>query len=161
MCCKRTTQSVAPWTTDDYSSYSSVTDMLQTLGWRTLQQRRVDARLCLLYKIIHELVAIYMPHFFSTSQYSIKCIYVGLSKGVKDRTRISKPMKDQGLIGTLFYIRGFYLYVCLTKPRERLALVAILSMWLFQDRLLEMSTPNSEHSQLSVGSVRGAHTLWA
>ena len=57
----------ARWTTNDYSHYSSVTEMLERLGWRTLQQRRADARLCLLYKIIHELVAISIPHYFEAN----------------------------------------------------------------------------------------------
>ena len=30
---------------------SSVTDMLQTLGWRSLSDRRNDAKLCMIYKI--------------------------------------------------------------------------------------------------------------
>ena len=37
---------------------SSVTAMLQELGWRTLEQRQADARLCLFYKIVYGLVAV-------------------------------------------------------------------------------------------------------
>ena len=37
---------------------SSVTAMIQRLGWRSLEDRRRDARLTTLYKIDHELVAI-------------------------------------------------------------------------------------------------------
>ena len=36
---------------------SSVSDILQSYGWPRLEQRRVDARLSILYKIIHELVS--------------------------------------------------------------------------------------------------------
>ena len=35
----------ARWVSNDYSSYSSVTQMLNTLGWGSLEQRRLDARL--------------------------------------------------------------------------------------------------------------------
>ena len=35
--------------------------MLQSLGWRFLEQRRYDSRLCLFYKIIYGLVAIDLP----------------------------------------------------------------------------------------------------
>ena len=38
----------ARWVTNDYSSCSSVTQMINTLGWRSL-----DARLIMLYKIVH------------------------------------------------------------------------------------------------------------
>lgn len=48
----------ARWVMSDYSRTSSVTSMLHTLGWRSLQLRRADARLVLMYKIIHGLVAI-------------------------------------------------------------------------------------------------------
>jgi hypothetical protein len=37
---------------------SSVTAMIQRLGWRSLEDRRRDARLTMLYKIDHELVTI-------------------------------------------------------------------------------------------------------
>ena len=46
----------------DYSTYSSVSDMLGRLGWRTLEQRCVYSRLVLFYKIVHSLVAIPLPH---------------------------------------------------------------------------------------------------
>ena len=35
----------AHWVTHDYSSYSSMTQMINTLGWRSLEHRRADARL--------------------------------------------------------------------------------------------------------------------
>ena len=35
---------------------ASVTDMLGTLGWKTLEQRRKEARLKMMYKISHNLV---------------------------------------------------------------------------------------------------------
>ena len=42
----------------DYDCYSSPTTMMQQLGWRSLEQRRVDIRLAFLYKCVHGLVAI-------------------------------------------------------------------------------------------------------
>jgi hypothetical protein len=50
----------ARWTLNNYSRYSSVTSMFNQLGWRSLEQRRADARLCLLFKIIHGLVTLYI-----------------------------------------------------------------------------------------------------
>ena len=49
------------WTTSNYDYRSSVTAILQSLGWRTLEQRRADARLCLFYKIVYGLVAVPLP----------------------------------------------------------------------------------------------------
>ena len=53
----------ARWTTSDFSTRSSVTAMLEKLGWRSLQQRRADARLCLFYRVVYGLVAIPMPEY--------------------------------------------------------------------------------------------------
>ena len=41
------------WSLSNYDPKASVTDMLTNLRWRSLQQRRVDSRLSLLYKIVH------------------------------------------------------------------------------------------------------------
>ena len=48
----------ARWVTGRFHNMSSVDSMIDTLGWRTLSQRRVDNRLCMAYKIVHDLVAI-------------------------------------------------------------------------------------------------------
>ena len=54
----------ARWTLNRYSTYDSVTEMQSRLGWRALDQRRADARLCLLYKIMNGLVAVPLPTYF-------------------------------------------------------------------------------------------------
>ena len=51
---------VARWTSNNYSPYASLTEMLQSLGWRSLEQRSSDS---LFYKIIYGLVAIDMPPY--------------------------------------------------------------------------------------------------
>ena len=48
----------ARWVTCDYQYTFSVSTMLQYLNWRTLDQRRIDSRLALLYKVTCDLVAI-------------------------------------------------------------------------------------------------------
>ena len=53
----------ARWVTHDYSPYSSVTEMLHLLKWRSLENRRSDARLLLFFKIINGLVAVPMPPY--------------------------------------------------------------------------------------------------
>ena len=51
----------ARWTVRNFDRQASVTRIIQELGWRTLAQRRADARLCLFYKVIHCLVAVPLP----------------------------------------------------------------------------------------------------
>ena len=48
----------ARWVVRDYALTSSVTSIIEHLGWRFLVLRRSDARLSLMYKIVHQLVAI-------------------------------------------------------------------------------------------------------
>ena len=59
-------QRAARWATRDYRYTSSATSMLQDLNWRTLDQRRIDSRLIMMYKVTHDLVAIpaldYLTH---------------------------------------------------------------------------------------------------
>ena len=50
----------ARFVTQDYHQKSSVTDMLKRLDWDSLSNRRMDARLTMMYKIIHHLAVI--PH---------------------------------------------------------------------------------------------------
>ena len=52
----------ARWTKRDYSRTSSVTDMMTTLNWRRLDQRRIDQRLTMLHNILHDRVAIPRPN---------------------------------------------------------------------------------------------------
>ena len=47
--------------THGYQHTSSVTQMIKDLHWRTLEQRPVDSRLTLMYKITYDLVAIHVP----------------------------------------------------------------------------------------------------
>ena len=42
---------------------SSVTQMTNSHGWRSLEQRRADARLIVFYKIVHGLVEIPLPTY--------------------------------------------------------------------------------------------------
>ena len=53
----------ARWTTSYYDTKSSVSVMLNQLVWRSLEQRRADARLCLFYKIVYGLVAVPLPNY--------------------------------------------------------------------------------------------------
>ena len=48
---KKCSGQTARWTTSSFDYRSSTTEIVN-LGWRTLEQRRADARLCLFYKIV-------------------------------------------------------------------------------------------------------------
>ena len=51
-------------TQNSYSTYASFTQMQNELGLRSLEQRRADARVSMLFKIVHGLVAIPLPSYF-------------------------------------------------------------------------------------------------
>ena len=48
----------ARWAARDYRCTSSVTAMLKDLNWRPLDQRRIESRPVMMYKVIYDLVAI-------------------------------------------------------------------------------------------------------
>ena len=55
---KQVQRRAARYATNCYRDTSSVSNMIEHLNWRSLADRRSDARLVMLYKISHELVAI-------------------------------------------------------------------------------------------------------
>ena len=57
----------ARWTVSSYGWQASATQIVQDLGWRTLEQRRADARLCLFYKVVHGLVGVPLPDYIQYS----------------------------------------------------------------------------------------------
>ena len=48
-------------------AHVSVTEMISTLNWVTLEKRREKARLCMLYKTINGLIKIPMDHYKSST----------------------------------------------------------------------------------------------
>ena len=57
----------ARYTCNRYHNTSSVTEMLRTLGWPTLEKRWIRTHIIFLYKIIHHLVAIYLTNLLIQS----------------------------------------------------------------------------------------------
>ena len=53
----------ARWATRDYRYTSSVTATLKDLNWRPLDQRRIDCRLLMMYKVTYDIVAIPAPEY--------------------------------------------------------------------------------------------------
>ena len=58
----------ARWVKNNYSPYDSVSNMLDNLGWRSLENRRIDSRLVMFCRIIHGYVAIQIPRYFEKPQ---------------------------------------------------------------------------------------------
>ena len=54
----------ARWVCNDYPPCSSVTEMLDNLGWWSLELRRYDAPIAMFYKIVCGLAAIPVPSYF-------------------------------------------------------------------------------------------------
>lgn len=51
------------WVKHEYSPLASVTAMQDSLGWRTLEQRRCDFRLIMFFRIYHHLVEVEFPSY--------------------------------------------------------------------------------------------------
>ncbi len=77
----------ARYVCNTYSRYSSVTAMLQALNWETLQARRVNMRLCIIYKAYYNLAMFPLlqyatPATIHTRGHNIKFILPHCSKDV-------------------------------------------------------------------------------
>ena len=79
----------ARYTCNSYHNTSSVTEMLQTLNWPTLEKRRIRTRIIFLYKIIHHLVAISPINFLIQSDVRL-WVQIPLGRGVFDTTLCDK-----------------------------------------------------------------------
>ena len=65
----------ARWMLGCYRNTSSVSDMLNELGWRSLEQRRADARHTMLYKLRNNMLAVDPSPFLKPAQGSIARVY--------------------------------------------------------------------------------------
>ena len=64
----RVQRAAARYCLNDYNYTSSVTEMLKVLNWQTLENRRIQKLLILLYKIKHNLVAVDHHHLTETKK---------------------------------------------------------------------------------------------
>ena len=59
----------ARWVLSDYSRETSVSLLLLSLNWLTLQQRRLSSRLTIFYKIVNNQLPITFPPYYIPTQY--------------------------------------------------------------------------------------------
>ena len=75
----------ARWIKNSYSSYDSVSNMLEDLGWRSLENRHIDSQLVMFYKIIYGYVAVQIPPYFemrNPSDTPVTCTLSGLGRSI-------------------------------------------------------------------------------
>ena len=112
----------ARWTTCNFGRTASVTDMIETLGWRTLEQRRADARLCLFFKIINNMAAV--PYLITSSQipaYLDAAILGHFANCKRQRTTISTLFPRLQLFGRMRSQKKLLARQTLTYSRQQLA----------------------------------------
>ena len=68
-------QKAACFVFSDYLTYPSVSNMLQELQWNSLQERRIQARLVMFYKIIHNVYVVEVD--FSTHLHPMQTVTRG------------------------------------------------------------------------------------
>ena len=100
----------ARWVMNDYSWYSSVSAMLHSLNWPSLQLRRRISRLQTFYKATYKLSALSIPSYFLPAQrltrhYSDHPLhYIDLSP-IQELVLTSSPtIQEQLEIGMSFHI---------------------------------------------------------
>ena len=73
----------ARWVLSRYNRQDSVSDMLNCLGWKTLQSRRTIARLCLLYKLRNNLAYVDNAELRPVAYSSTRSSYVKRKEGLR------------------------------------------------------------------------------
>ena len=91
----------ARWATRDYRYTSSVTSMLNDLNWRPLDQRRIDCRLVMMYKVTYELVAIPASYYLTRNRRQSRHIHsLASDRYPHSRITLSTPsFLEQSYIG--------------------------------------------------------------
>ena len=84
----------ARWTLNRHHNTSSVKGMLEDLQWRTLEQRRTDCRLVLLFQIIHGLVQIPPASYLQPSLNGYRTLRPGSVSARKNMDVSAKGMDD-------------------------------------------------------------------
>ena len=81
----------------NYASTASVTEMLKDLGWKTLEQRRQEARLSMTYHMTHNLVDFNTENFLiphtDTRTRGSHCFKFQIPKANKDTFKFSYCIK--------------------------------------------------------------------
>jgi len=67
----------------DYNRESSVTNMISTTGWQSLEERRAIARLTLMYKIVHSLVDVSTATLCSLATKLVMSSHLSFSNPIK------------------------------------------------------------------------------
>ena len=86
------------WATRDYQRTSSVTQMImmiKDLNWCTLEQRRIDSRLTLMYKITYDLVAIPAADYLIPNASDQGSLSLALTREVNLATESSAPSAER------------------------------------------------------------------
>ena len=112
----------ARWTTCNLGRTASVTDIIETLGWRTLEQRRADARLCLFFKIINNMVAVPLPDYVQQNPAYLDAVILGHFANCKrQRTTISTLFSRLQLFSGMRSQKKLLARQTLTYSRQQLA----------------------------------------
>ena len=101
-----------------YHNTSSVTDMLQTLTWPTLQQRRLQTKLIMFYKIVHHIVAVPTTILIPTDS-RIRQFYPFTYRHPACPFTLCRGFFTPKIVGT-FYMQGY-------KIKEKTAIVPPVS----------------------------------
>ena len=96
---ERVQRRAARYVCNTYSRYSSVTTMVQSLNWETLQTRRLNMRLCMVYKAYYNLAMFPLlqyatPATIHTRGHNLKFILPHCSNLLLARTCLNTPFSQ-------------------------------------------------------------------
>ena len=118
----------ALWTICNFDTRASVSDMLETLGWRSLQQRRADARLCLFFKIVNNMVPVSLYISSQTLEHPDTTILRHFANCIRKQLTTSTPSFCQQLFSRMPSQKRLLARQTLTYSRQQLASCNIPSL---------------------------------
>ena len=109
----------ARWVKNNYSPYDSVSNMLDGLGWRSLENRRIDSRLVMFYRIIHGYVAIQIQTYFEKpSDTLVTCTLSVIDRSILLQHTISSHFTQLQLFVGIDFHQTLFLGLILTPSKK-------------------------------------------
>ena len=109
----------ARWVKNNYSPYDSVSNMLDGLGWRSLENRRIDSRLVMFYRIIQATWQYKYQHILrNPSDTLVICTLSVLDRSILLQHTISSHFTQLQLFFGIDFHQTLFLGLILTPSKK-------------------------------------------
>ena len=112
----------ARWVKNNYSTYDSVSTMLDNLGWRSLENRHIDSRLFMFHRIIYGYVAIQIQYILrNPSDLPVTCTLSPIDRSTPMQFTTSSRFTQQQLFYGINSPQRLFSWIILTPSKKESA----------------------------------------